>query len=555
MGAAGVSTGKRDRGPGDSVSAVQPVKSRRWLWGLAIAVCFASWALRTVGSYNTIETDAARHAMNGVFLRDLIARGRFTDVMEFARTYYAHLPALSLPYHPPLFPLIEAGFYSIFGVSVLSARLAVALAIGVCALILFLLVLKTSESATLAAVSTITFLCLPEALWLGSDVMLEFPALVFTLLAIYCLHPVDREYPMRRALCFAVFAGAAVWTKQLTVFLGAVPILYLMLLGRWRLFLRPAIWVSTGVFAGIVAALTALSLPVHGAGVTQAIPAAPIPIYQAYYRLLVRNADFYARHYYDTTGPVGIILVVTLGIALIVGVFRRGRPPSFRAETALYLAWAMASLGVLFLLRPYATRYLFFTYPALIVLGYAGLLRVAGYLRAGRRAASAAAIAVAALAVVQFPHRTHFLHGPDEAARELAAVHPRRILYCGGTDGNFILNYRLARAGLDTAIITGDKLPAATFAPVRFEQFAHDYGVQYIVLEDAEEVKSPWEQLSKAGLSTMILERQIQLISSTIRWNGSLRIYRFTNPSPEPKDDLAMRMFMIGGTMDFNLAR
>jgi len=46
--------------------------------------------------------------MNGVFLHDLIVRGKFTDILPFARNYFAHLPALSLPYHPPMFPLMEA---------------------------------------------------------------------------------------------------------------------------------------------------------------------------------------------------------------------------------------------------------------------------------------------------------------------------------------------------------------------------------------------------------------------------------------------------------------
>src|SRR5690242_11761409 len=68
----------------------------RWqiLLSIAIPLVFTAWGLRTIGSYTVIETDAARHAMNGVFIHDLIARGKFTDVLPFAKTYYAHLPAL-----------------------------------------------------------------------------------------------------------------------------------------------------------------------------------------------------------------------------------------------------------------------------------------------------------------------------------------------------------------------------------------------------------------------------------------------------------------------------
>jgi 4-amino-4-deoxy-L-arabinose transferase-like glycosyltransferase len=522
--------------------------SRHWWWGLAIALLFAGWGLRTAGPYNVTETDAARHAMNGVFLHDLVVEGQLASPIPFARTYFAHLPALSMPYHPPLFPLIEAGFYSVFGVHVLAARLAVAAMLAATSLGLFLLVWRTHGSITIAAVSTVTFLCLPESMWLGSDVMLEFPALAFSIWALYCLYPLEESYPVKRAIGFALLAGAAVWTKQLTVFLGAVPVLYVIFLGRWRLFSKAAIWIGTAIFAALVGGLALLSVPVHGAGINQAIPAAPIPMYLAYYRLLIRNAVYYAEHYHTVTGPAGMILMAALAAALFTGLLRR-------KPEALYLSWSAASLGVLFLLRPFATRYLFFTYPALIVLGYAALVRIVARLTGRQRPALAAAVAVMALAILQFPHRTQYLHGPDQAASVLAPEGAKRILYCGGTDGNFILNYRMHRAALDTTIITGDKLPAVTFTAGRFEEFAHEYGVKYVVLENAAGWKGPWSHLIAAPPPTLVLEQSIPLTSSTTRWNGDLRIYRFTNPSPQPKNDLAMRMFMIGGTMEFELGR
>lgn len=541
------------------------MRRRQWLWGILIALFFAGWGLYTPGAYNAVETDAARHAMNGVFLLDMVRHGELTHAMTYARTYYAHLPALSMPYHPPLFPLMEAVFYLIFGVSVFSARLAVAATVAGSALALYCLVLKTHRSVWIAALSTITFLCLPEALGLSSDVMLEFPALMFTLFAIGCLRPADRQFGIVRALCFAVLAGAAVWSKQLTVFLGALPFLYLMFLGKWRTFLKPAIWVGTAAFGALVGALISLSVPVHGAGITQAIPAAKIPIYVAYYRLLVRNSAFYASHYYQTTGPAGLILMAAFVGVLLAGLFLRGRPDrlsgidqtgsqqTFWKESALYLAWTVTSLGVLFILRPYDTRYMFVTYPALIVLGYGSVFRMGRLLPAGNRIAVVAGVAITVLAVVQFPHRTQYLHGPEKVAGMLAPLPPGRILYCGGTDGSFILSYRAAHPMLDSTIIPGDKLPNAVFAPAVFDQFAHDYGVNYVVIEDATGWQRPWKQLIDAPLPAMVLERQFDLASSSKRWNGSLRVYRFTNPSPQPKSELAMRMFMVGGTMDFHI--
>jgi hypothetical protein len=528
----------------------RPFQRQEWLGCAIIALCFAGWGLRSVGGYNIIETDAARHAMNGVFLRDLVASGHFTDVLPFARAYYAHLPALSMPYHPPLFPLIEAVFFAIFGVNALAARLAIGLTVFLSGVILFRLAHASNRSLTLAAVSTVTFLCLPEALWLGADVMLEFPALVFTLLAIYCLQGADNEFTMKRALAYALLASAALWTRQQMIFLGAVPFGYFLLLGRWRVFLRAPLWVSAGLFGGSVAALSALSLPFHGAGVNQAIPsAAPHHHNSTYIELLFRNLQFYFDGYPKVVGPAGVLLILALLVTLALRLYDR-------KVVALYGSWIVSSLAVLMLIRPIATRYLFFTYPALIVLGYAGLMHIVERFSGSRRWAVVAAAILAAIALVQFPYRTQYLHGPEEAARVLAGTDATRILYCGGTDGNFIFNFRAQQKDLRTTIIMGDKLPPSLFAGAALEEFAHDYGIQYIVLEDAQGVlaKRPWVRLMNTPPPSMIAERDVPLTSSD-RWNGLLRIYRFTNPSPTPKDYLSMRMFTIGGTMDFKLRK
>src|SRR5438477_8082196 len=71
-----------------------------WLLALFLAV----WSMRTVGTNNIVDTDAARHAMNGAFIRDLVASGQITHPIQYGKYYYGHLPALSLLFHPPLFP-------------------------------------------------------------------------------------------------------------------------------------------------------------------------------------------------------------------------------------------------------------------------------------------------------------------------------------------------------------------------------------------------------------------------------------------------------------------
>ena len=182
-----------------------------------LAVLFALLSLRGLESRNIVDTDAARHAMNGAFVHDLLLSGRIAHPIAYGKEYYGRLPALSMPYHPPLFPAIEALFYFVFGVNLLAARLAVALAVAVCTVLLYRLFAATHHSDVLALCATVTVLSLWNSQLVATDVMLEFPAMAFALAALYCLRDAGREYPLDRALLFATLGAAAVWTKQFAV--------------------------------------------------------------------------------------------------------------------------------------------------------------------------------------------------------------------------------------------------------------------------------------------------------------------------------------------------
>jgi hypothetical protein len=541
------------RSPIFSISS--PASGRKaWFWAVLLALIFALWGLHAVGYNNVVDTDGARHAMNGAFIHDLIARGNYAEllhvsrILHFAKRYYCHLPALSLPYHPPLFPLFEAFLFSLLGVNVFAARLAIAISVAISAVALFRLVVTTHRSILVAAFSTATFLSLPYVLWLSADVMLEFPALVFTLLAVRCLAKVDKHYSLKSALLFAVLAGAAVWTKQQTVFLGAVPFIYVVLIGRWRLFLKASIWISSAVFAALVGGLSLLSLPVHGVGVNQVMQTT-----HGHGSVFMRNLLYYTNHYPGTAGPAGVILLIAFVAALAGRLVRR-------RQTALYASWAIASLLVLLVLGPFSARYLFFVLPPMIVLGYAAFQDIARRWPFARLPILAAGTIVLILALTfGAQSRVTFMSGPDEAARQLAALSPHRVLYCGGTDGNFIFSYRAHSQPMQTVILAGDKLPNTIFTPSGLEEFARNYGIEYIVLEHAPNlrtrIKHPWESLFDTPPPSAVALADIPLVSSDARWNGLLRIYRFNNPLPAPDEELTMRMNMIGGSMSFAIGR
>lgn len=75
-------------------------------------------------------SDSPRHALNGVFVMDLIKAMPLDDPTGYAYRYYAQYPALTILFYPPLFYAISAPFYAVLGVSHETALLVVALHCG-----------------------------------------------------------------------------------------------------------------------------------------------------------------------------------------------------------------------------------------------------------------------------------------------------------------------------------------------------------------------------------------------------------------------------------------
>ena len=95
--------------------------------------------------------------MNGALIHDYFASGKLGSPIHFAQQYYERLPATSIPYHPLLFPAFEAGCYALFGVNLVAARIAIAITVFACGVLLFKLIKAIYGSAVLAAAGTVAW--------------------------------------------------------------------------------------------------------------------------------------------------------------------------------------------------------------------------------------------------------------------------------------------------------------------------------------------------------------------------------------------------------------
>jgi hypothetical protein len=491
-----------------------------------IGAFFALGALRGLDGGNPIHSDAPRHALNGAMIHDFLRSGRLGDPLGFARDYYGRLPAISIPYHPPLFPAVEALSYAVFGVNLGAARLTVAVAVLACAVLLFRLVEATHGSWALAAAVSVCFLSLPPSRFLAGDVMLEFPALAFTLGALLCLCDLPRRYGWRQALGFALLAGAAVWTKQQTVSLGLVPFLCVALGGGWRLLKEKPLWVSSALLAALVLLLLRLPVPETFRGYAN-----EVPVHRLGW-LLSHHVSYYLPMYVRDFGlPAALFVGGAAALALVRRLWKDAPPGD-----VLYLAWVLGLALFLLLIGKVDDRYPFLAYPALVALGVLGLSRLSGLVGGARWAAAVpVAAAVVALAFhLRSPVPT--MSGPAQAAEYVVRHSANRVLYCGQADGAFVFAVRAQTSYPGAEVVRGDRMPAADFAPDKVEAFARRHGIEYIVLED-NGTPRPWSALWGSPPASVVLEEEMPLRAYPhVLFNGTLRIYRFTDPSrtPEP---------------------
>ena len=172
-------------------------------------------------------SDAPRHALNGVFIKDLLLAAPIKDPAAYAYAYYARYPALTVLFYPPLFYFLSAPLYLLLGVSHQTALLAVflhyvAFGIGCYRLGLFWL------RPAMALLFALVLLAAPEIAFWGRQVMLEIPAFAFLVWSAVALTSYRRTGRTPMLYLAALLLVLAMYTKISTAFLAPVFALVLL---------------------------------------------------------------------------------------------------------------------------------------------------------------------------------------------------------------------------------------------------------------------------------------------------------------------------------------
>jgi hypothetical protein len=393
-------------------------------------------------------SDAPRHALNGIFVKDLIAAHPFAHPQAYAAAYYLQYPALTILFYPPLFYVVSAAFFALFGNSALVAHLVVAVyyfALGCGVFALGRLWLRPLS----ALAAAIVLMVLPDmALW-GRQVMLEIPMLACAVWSAWFLLRFGRTGRFGLLAAALLLFLAALYTKQTAVFIAPAMGWYAIRARGWSLLRRRRVWLAAALSLAALVPLIVLTLKFGAANVQSVVGVADTPAA----RLSLDNWAWYAARLPQMTGwiPLGLA-------ALFVGLRLMGRSRTMpRRDFAFLLLWFVGGYIFLSIVSLKETRHATLLLVPLAL--WIGAL-LDGILADGPRRAAAALLTAGCLAFLLIFCPVPFVSGYRQAAQWVAKAAPPNsvIVFSGKRDGSFIFAMRTATGRHDLWTLRSDKL-------------------------------------------------------------------------------------------------
>jgi hypothetical protein len=391
--------------------------------------------------------DAPRHALNGAFIKDLLTALPLSNPTAWAMQYYVKYPALTILFYPPAFYLVEACFYTAFGVTHATAQFAVAtylVLLGYAAHAIARMVLPrwSAIGVGLLVIGT------PEISIWGRQVMLDVPAYA---LLMYCVLFMLRHVRGNRTsdlVLAGTFLVAAVYTKQTVIFMLPVLVVAFVAVRGTAGLLERRVLVTAA--ATTIALVPMIYLTMHfGAVNVESVEGRPSDIS----RWNIEAWLFYARLIPKQLG----LPVAVLGTCGFVAVTFRPKSAGARWLIPLLVPWLV--FGYLFFsgIGVREPRHdLMILYPILLCAALAVHSTLTALPAQTVVMALAGATFIYSLVYIPVPRIT----GYREVVDYIARVAPRDavVLFSGYRDGNFIFDMRSREDRRDIITIRADKI-------------------------------------------------------------------------------------------------
>ena len=390
------------------------------------------------------DADSAAHAMDGVLIHDWVAAGPkvWGDPMRFAEAQYGHYPTLGIGSHyPPGFAVVEAGFFAVFGISAITARLCVVF-FGVLAVLGAYAFVRPMTDRLTAAIACVLLVTFPASTTWGRQIMLEVPTVAVLIWAAVAMR-FYLERPSGRRLAIVLAASCvAILFKQTGIFLvGAVAltIAFCCVRGQVR---------AGHVLVAVIIAVGALFVVINS---LDEACAKTLSGYDSYGDKWGYEAiSFYLVKLPSQTGVLALVLA---GVGLFF-IRRLGA-----AMAVFLLAWFVVSYAMVTTASLKVPRFFFVGLFPVAVLGAIGAARLLTPF--AKPAVRTAAAMVLAATLTGAAWGRSIEHAPDYGsvvAGLRSDLDGQAVLFSGLRDGDFVFAVRQHVPWRRSTVIRGSKL-------------------------------------------------------------------------------------------------
>lgn len=542
----------------------KPERSIVLIWGYAgLALLVIILFLGAPAGGNFYWSDAPRHALNGVFVKDLFVAMPWNDPIGFAYQYYAQYPALTILFYPPLFYFIAAPFYGLLGVSHETALFVVmlhyiAFGWGVWRLFQFWLPSRNAMAAT------IVLLVAPEIAFWGRQVMLEIPAFAFLTWGCVCF--IDYLRTKRPTMLYWAVAllVLGIYTKISIVFMVFVWAGTLLIERGISLFKDKHIWISLLTATVVLIPLIIITIKF---GQTNILSVTGIPD-NVVERTSIDGWIWYLKQIPMQIGwPVSITAALGFVIAITYRQHLTGIKSVFnKNEFWFWVIWAVVGYLYFSAIDLKEARHSVYILPPVVMA--ASLLFLFLEAKGFLKIANSLWILLPLTVIVHtfFFRPVFYVQGYASAADYIAkhAPHNSNVLFSGYRDGSFIFNIRSLEDRPDIGIIRADKLLLKLavnrergviqkdLSEHELIQQINKLGVHYVVAQSGFWTDLEAMQRFEKLLASQQFQKvaQFETLANFNAQDKQLVIYKNMGPVSSEKNNIEIELPMIGRTIN-----
>jgi len=495
--------------------------------------------------------DAPRHAMNGVFIHDLLRALPFNDPRGWAEAFYTKSPAVTILFYPPLFPFILAIFYSVFGISQETALLVIGIFYALLASGTYLFARRMLDPLP-AFLAAACIVLAPEVTTWGRQVMLDIPMLTLIVWSSWFLFRFVDTDRWKHLIASGLLFVAAVNTKQTVVLI--IPAFFWVLYANRGIsfFKESRFWLLAIACAMALFPLALMQLK-FGSHNMESVVQRPDTTIE---RWSIESIGWYLTRLPEMLGMVSLV-VALLGLIFFSSSIRH-RP--IKLESWFIVIWFLVTLTAFSLIALKETRHgILILFPLALLIGFffqslAKLKKI--------QICAGVAFMVAAAYSGAYVDRVKAVGGYMEAAQKISEIAPAnsRVLFSGYRDGPFIFALHSLSPRPSLAVVRGDKLwfnirimPSFGLGEKKLSKedmldLFYRYGIAYFVVEKGFWNKVPVQKTFNQLMKTNDFEvvDRIPLTGRVSQSEKEIIIYRNLRPIKIPPDNLTINIPAVG---------